>query len=828
MTIQAATVGIVSGTGSQPVVTLGAGKTPLLTPVGGVDASNNLVPLLVNADGSLQVTGGTGGGGGGGDASAANQVIGNNYLNSIDGKTPALVGGRQPVDGSGVTQPVSGTFWQATQPVSASALPLPTGAATSANQATGNSSLSSIDGKITVMNSGATIVSSSALPTGASTSALQTTGNSSLSSIDSKIPALVNGAQPVQIASTNFIASVNNSTTAQLGAGATFTGVIESIFNQQSVSLLLTSDKAGTLTLNQYIDAAGTKLISSWVYSLSAGVPFSRAFTGNGNYFNLTYKNIDSSSTTTLQIDTAYGTLSATTNLGNGNISINEINGDSISNTIPSQSAQAVVTRAAPQKLFRTTFANAVSNGIDTSFWATPLIGTGMTVNQAAGNLVVTTGTTVNDETIIRSNQSFKGNMELKWSTTLSQRIVNQNFYIELVDLIGDGLAYTINSATSVTVTIPNNPFTSANVGQSLIMQQIAGTAGTISGRYAIASVAGNAVTFTVVGFPASGTGTMSLVGWNYVRATYNGATATAVVIETQRRGYNTSSSFTAAINTTAAPGHVGVIAVEDAQVSLLDQLQVAAATLNLTRRGESVQNLPEESTSLFLQIHVLNGTVAPASTTTWTLGLASLAQRSVQNVAVNSISSMSQNTQLPVNVVNTPAVTVSSGTVTAVTTLSNGQTAHSAAATGSPLRVSGKVTTALDTTLIANDASDVLMTTGQQLVTKDFATSENDWQFTGALTTTTAAAAKAAGAASIRNFVTGFSYQNTSAVATTVLVLDGATTIAQFNAPATMLTPAVITFPTPLRGTTATALNLNCGTTAANVLVNIQGYQSF
>lgn len=38
------------------------------------------------------------------------------------------------VDGSAQTQPVSGTFWQATQPVSAAALPLPTGAATAANQ----------------------------------------------------------------------------------------------------------------------------------------------------------------------------------------------------------------------------------------------------------------------------------------------------------------------------------------------------------------------------------------------------------------------------------------------------------------------------------------------------------------------------------------------------------------------------------------------------------------------------------------------------------------------------------------------------------------------
>lgn len=54
-------------------------------------------------------------------ATAANQTTANSSLSSIDGKTPALVGGRQPVDGSGVTQPVSGTFWQATQPVSSAA-----------------------------------------------------------------------------------------------------------------------------------------------------------------------------------------------------------------------------------------------------------------------------------------------------------------------------------------------------------------------------------------------------------------------------------------------------------------------------------------------------------------------------------------------------------------------------------------------------------------------------------------------------------------------------------------------------------------------------------
>ena len=76
-------------------------------------------------------------------------------------------------------------------------LPLPTGASTSALQTTGNSILSSIDSKITAVNTGAVVVSSSVLPTDAATSALQTTGNSSLSSIDTKTPALVTGRIPV-------------------------------------------------------------------------------------------------------------------------------------------------------------------------------------------------------------------------------------------------------------------------------------------------------------------------------------------------------------------------------------------------------------------------------------------------------------------------------------------------------------------------------------------------------------------------------------------------------------------------------------------------------
>ncbi len=76
------------------------------------------------------------------------------------------------VDGSGVTQPVS-----------AVALPLPAGAATSALQGTGNTSLASIDGKIVAVNTGAVVVASSALPSGAATAANQSTEISSLATI---------------------------------------------------------------------------------------------------------------------------------------------------------------------------------------------------------------------------------------------------------------------------------------------------------------------------------------------------------------------------------------------------------------------------------------------------------------------------------------------------------------------------------------------------------------------------------------------------------------------------------------------------------------------
>lgn len=181
---------------------------------------------------------------------------------------------------------------------------------------------------------------------------------------------------------------------------------------------------------------------------------------------------------------------------------------------------------------------------------------------------------------------------------------------------------------------------------------------------------------------------------------------------------------------------------------------------------------------------------------------------------------------------------TVASGTVTTVstvTTLANGQTAHSAASTGSPVRVAGRVNTAVDTTLVAGDVSDLFMTNGGAAIIKPFSVPNTDWQATSALTplaTTSSTALKAAGAAGVKNYCTALQLTNTSAVVSTnVAILDGAAVIWAGFLPATTTTDqqviVTIEFPTPLQGTAATAMNIQLGTVSASVYYNAQGYQA-
>ena len=151
-------------------------------------------------------------------------------------------------------------------------LPLPTGASTSALQTTGNNSLSSIDSKITAVNTGAVVVSSSVLPTDASTSALQTTGNNSLSSIDGKTATLVSGRVPVdpsgvtspvsftRLASATDSVTVFQPTAANLNANVTQSGTWD-VTNVSGVVSLPTgaSTAANQTTGNSSLSSIDTK-----------------------------------------------------------------------------------------------------------------------------------------------------------------------------------------------------------------------------------------------------------------------------------------------------------------------------------------------------------------------------------------------------------------------------------------------------------------------------------------------------------------------------------------------------------------------------------------
>lgn len=495
-----------------------------------------------------------------GVATAANQATGNSSLSSIDGKVPALVSGRLPVDGSGVTQPVSGTFWQATQPVSgpltntqlrATAVPV-SGTFWQATQPISGSvsitGTAAVSGPLTNTELRATAVpvsgtfwqatqpvSASALPlpTGAAT-------ETTLAAVNGKLPALDSGRLPVV-----------------LPAGG------------------------GGLT--------DIELRASPVEVINTSPAFMRA---------------------------------GFAEVGSG-----------------------IVGKAAEDFTLLQT-------------------GSGMTVNQSAGNLVITTGTTVNSETVIRSIDTFSGSLLARLKVILSQRIANQIFRFELADLIGEELSYTINSATSITVTFPSvNPFTAANVGQSVRLSQITGAAG-IPGRYAIASVSGLTVTFTVAAWPASGSGTLTLYGWNYIQLEYSGTTATNASFDAQRRGWN-SGNTTATINTTASPGHVGQLNFDVFAAGFSDALVASSTGYQWASRASRIENVPDPDTVLYLFIVVQNGSTAPASTTTLTAGFIQIEDQGRQKIRVASSDPVGSHA-LPVQVLGGDLATLNAANLAA------------------------------------------------------------------------------------------------------------------------------------------------------------------
>lgn len=332
-------------------------------------------------------------------------------------------------------------------------------------------------------------------------------------------------------------------------------------------------------------------------------------------------------------------------------------------------------------------FTKASASGINSPDMTQLFQSPGFTVTQSAGNAVIVSPAAANQEFLAVSNRPFQGSLTARGRVILSQRIANNNFAVLLADKIGDNLPVTINSATSITVTIPGgHSFTSENVGQFINVAALTGMAGAVPGRYAIASVPSTStVNFTVAGWPASGSGTCTLFGWNYYRNLYTGTTVTNANFDAQRFGYATGDTV-ATINTTASPGHMFQICVEGRSSFFDDTLVASSTTPTVSTRASRYENIPDFDTPLYLYLWAFNGSTAPASATTWTVGFISVESYINNPVAIQSIRLIGTHSPLPVS--------VSAGTITTVSTVTTVTTAGTPAVPATPYFLNSAATT--------------------------------------------------------------------------------------------------------------------------------------
>lgn len=275
--------------------------------------------------------------------------------------------------------------------------------------------------------------------------------------------------------------------------------------------------------------------------------------------------------------------------------------------------------QAVSQNTWTAGFSASGASVLDARF-AAPKVSAGVTYAQSAGSLSIASGTNPNAEFLCRSIESFKGSMRLRFSAILSQRINNSNFEVLLADLIADAVPYTIVNAATVNVTAPAHGFTATEIGQFMFLGGVTGANG-LPGRYALASIPDeNNLRFTVAGWPATGTGTLTVFGRNFIRNQFTGAVATSMTVDAQRNGWAIGGT-NAVINTTLSPGVMIAAELTGRDVFWQDALRASVTTPNFRTLASRYENVPDQAVDLHVFIWCWNGAAAPASSTTLTLG---------------------------------------------------------------------------------------------------------------------------------------------------------------------------------------------------------------
>jgi len=476
------------------------------------------------------------------------------------------------------------------------------------------------------------------------------------------------------------------------------------------------------------------------------------------------------------------------------------------------------------QKKFRDSF-----NGteINPARWEIAATGGGITHTVADGAVTISTGTTLDDELTLTSRTTFTIPLRVMVAVNMSQRIVGQSVWLELVSI---------------------DPTTAQSDGRSAAAWRLDGASATLAnyevqseGAPRLGSTSGSTIPTTAPAgwsvleleptndecyFHGRLLDTTAARSNSYVRhqqipepnALYrfrirvrnrqfiSGISAVAnngggaVRITRAAHGFATNDVVTVA-DVSGVPGANGsfTITVIDANSFDLVGSTFTGAYLNTGWASVSRNLAPVSNTDIRVQF----------------VTIADYAELTTEITAGRGQSVAGQG--LGVNVLSTIPPTV---------TPVGGQARNT----------SGAVPVLAATGYSANPVAvttargvDLLATLIGALVTKPYAIPEADWQFAaaaGGIINTTDVVLRAAAAAGIRNYVTSIDVRNAHAtVATEVVIKDGATVIWRQLLPAAMPAPVEITFPTPLRGTAATAMNVACLTTGAQVYVNAQGF---
>jgi len=297
----------------------------------------------------------------------------------------------------------------------------------------------------------------------------------------------------------------------------------------------------------------------------------------------------------------------------------------------------------------------------------------------------------------------------------------------------------------------------------------------------------------------------------------FDGATATQAKYEVQTGGLTRLTSAASTFPTTASAGVYEVEAFTDEAWFHGGALDATTGRANSYRRH---QQIPDPNGLYKLRLRWLNGATAPASSTS----------AIVQFIAVQDYAELTAEITAGRGqgvAGQAIAVQVTGGVSGNAALFVQGATARNTVAQN-PVVVGGIAVTANPSVVVTGRGVEFLTTLVGAQIVKPFSIPELDWSYAGpiaGLTTAADTSAKAAAGASVRNYVTALQVQNTSGTASEFQIKDGAATVLW-----RCLLPANssfldITFPSPLKGTANTALNIQAVTAGSVVVANLQGY---